>query len=120
MAADLTARDGTDLSHRPSPNLRLQPKSIPQKVVLLPNKLSKEVRNYPFFKERRAFNPNNIRFASVGGVRYNSLLSLAKHICRNFPNHEFHFYGYVSQTINENELPKGKNIYYHVYVMEYL
>ena len=87
-------------------------KSIPQKIVLLPNKLSKEVRNYPF-KERRAFNPNNIRFAFVGGVRYNSLLSLAKHICRNFPNHEFHFYGYVSQTINESELPKGKNIYYH-------
>ena len=63
------------------------------------------MRNYPF-KERRAFNPNNIRFAFVGGVRYNSLLSLAKHICRNFPNHEFHFYGYVSQTINESELPK--------------
>lgn len=87
-------------------------KSIPGNIVLLPNKLSKVIRNYPF-KKRNDFNPNHIRFAFVGGVRYNSLLSLAKHICHNFPNHEFHFYGYVSQTITESEQPKGNNIYYH-------
>lgn len=58
-------------------------KSIPGNIVLLPNKLSKVIRNYPF-KKRNDFNPNHIRFAFVGGVRYNSLLSLAKHICHNF------------------------------------
>lgn len=86
--------------------------STPKNIVLVPNKLSKEVKNYPL-KGNSNFNPNHIKFAFIGGLRYMSLISLAQNISRNFPNHEFHFYGYISQTINEEDLPKRENVFYH-------
>lgn len=86
--------------------------SIPNNIVLVPNKLSKDVRNYSF-KEKEGFNPNHIKFAFIGSLRYNALISLAKHISHYFPNHEFHFYGYISQTIKDADLPKGNNVFYH-------
>lgn len=84
----------------------------PKNVIVLPNKLSKDVTNHPF-KEEKEFKPSHIKFAFVGGLRYESLISLAKLISRNFPNHEFHFYGYISPTIKEGDIPKGNNIFYH-------
>lgn len=84
----------------------------PKNVIILPNKLSREVTKHPFV-EKKQFDPNHIKFAFIGGIRYESLISLAKQISRNFPNHEFHFYGYISPTIKECDLPKGENIFYH-------
>lgn len=84
----------------------------PKNVIILPNKLSREVTKHPFV-EKKQFDPSHIKFAFIGGIRYESLISLAKLISRNFPNHEFHFYGYVSPTIKECDLPKGENIFYH-------
>lgn len=86
--------------------------NIPKNVVVLPNRLSSDVKKYPIV-ERNAFNPKHIKFAFIGGLRYKSLLNLAKHITQNFPNNEFHFYGYISQTINKEELPQGNNVLYH-------
>lgn len=84
----------------------------PKNVIILPNKLSREVTKHPFV-ETNQFDTNHIKFAFIGGIRYESLTSLAKLISRNFPNHEFHFYGYISPAIKKNDLPKGDNIFYH-------
>lgn len=86
--------------------------ATPRNIIIVPNKLSKEITNYPF-EENRIFTPSHIKFAFVGGIRYESLISLAKLISCNFPNHEFHFYGYISPTIKEESLPKGTNVFYH-------
>lgn len=85
---------------------------IPENIIILPNKLSREVTDYAIPVSGK-FNSGHIRFSFIGGLRYNSLLSLARYICRNYPNHEFHFYGYISPTITEEDLPKGNNVFYH-------
>lgn len=84
----------------------------PKNVVLLPNKLSPKVRACKFAREND-FNPSHIKFAFVGALKHPSINNIARVISCNFPNHEFHFYGYIAQTINKKELPQGENIYYH-------
>lgn len=86
--------------------------SCPKNVVVIPNKLSREVEKVAG-KEKASFTPSHIRFAFVGGLRYQSLVSIANIISRNFPNHEFHFYGFVSPVIPTTSLPSGKNVFYH-------
>lgn len=81
-------------------------------IVIIPNKLSPEIINFPYEADKN-YNNECIRFAFIGGVRYKSLLSIAEAIARNFPNHEFHFYGFISPVIPEKELPKNSNIFYH-------
>lgn len=84
----------------------------PSQIIIVPNKLSREVTAYPVLQDH-SVDPNHLRFAFVGGVRYSSLLSIARYIASNYPNHEFHFYGFVSTNITEDELPKANNIFYH-------
>lgn len=67
--------------------------------------MSPEIINFPH-EANKNFNNNCIRFAFIGGIRYKSLLSIADAITRKFSNHEFHFYGFISPVISEEELPK--------------
>ena len=86
--------------------------NAPENIVVIPNKLSPEVmqiNNIP----PQPFNCGNIKFAFVGGLRYNALVSIADIISKNYPNHEFHFYGFVSPNIPEKDLPKRANVSYH-------
>ena len=84
----------------------------PKNIVLVPNKLSSDVLHLTKLKAS-AFNPSHIRFAFVGALRYPALLSIADIISREFPCHEFHFYGYIFPTISEEMLPKRNNVFYH-------
>lgn len=86
--------------------------SRPNNVIVIPNKLSRDVERVKVCK-RSQFDPSHIRFAFVGGLRYRALISIARMISRNFPNHEFHFYGFVSPVIPESDLPLGTNVFYH-------
>ncbi len=84
----------------------------PHNIMIVPNKLSPKIKEYP---APRLHSPDShhLRFAFVGGVRYASLLSIAQLITSNFPNHEFHFYGFISPTLQTVNLPKADNIFYH-------
>jgi len=87
-------------------------KNISDNIVVIPNKLLPCVADIKRL-ERQPFNKARIRFAFVGGLRYRALVSLADVITKRFPNHEFHFYGFVSSNIDEKELPRRENIFYH-------
>lgn len=86
--------------------------NVPKNIVVIPNKLSPgilQIENIPQIN----FDNKRIKFAFVGGLRYRSLLSIADIISRNHPNHEFHFYGFISPTIPEKDLPQRANVFYH-------
>ena len=85
----------------------------PAPIALAPNYLTQGIKQVAEVKSDRPFDPTKIRFAFVGGMRYDSLLSVAKIIASRFPQHEFHFYGYIAPKYNESQLPKGENVFYH-------
>lgn len=84
----------------------------PENIVIIPNKLSSEIMDMPTMPQV-PFDKNRIRFAFVGGLRYNALVSIADIISRNYSNHEFHFYGFVLPNISEKDLPQRANVFYH-------
>ena len=84
----------------------------PNNIVVIPNKLPKEMLNVQAF-QKEGLDKKKIRFAFVGIMRYHSLASFADTICKHFPSHEFHFYGYVASTMDAKELPQGENVFYH-------
>ena len=88
-------------------------KTAPTNIVVVPNRLPACVLQQQAEDLPHSTDVSHLRFAFVGGLRYRSLVSIAKLIATNFPNHEFHFYGFVSPKLRQEELPKGENIFYH-------
>lgn len=89
-----------------------QRETWPKNAVLSENKLPQGILNFQHLEKEPA-KPNHLRFAFIGQIRYQSLLSIADIITRNFPNYEFHFYGYLSAVIDQDSLPHRDNIFYH-------
>lgn len=77
------------------------------------NKLAPEIEQLKSQFIPHTSDTRHLKFAFVGGIRYKSLLSVARIISEHFPNHEFHFYGFVSPTLPGKDLPHANNIYYH-------
>lgn len=88
-------------------------KAIPENIVVVPNRLPKAILHQLPAEIRRSVDVSRMRFAFVGGLRYRSLVSIARLITTKFPNHEFHFYGFVSPVIQQEELPQRENVFYH-------
>ncbi len=84
----------------------------PKHIILAPNFLPKSLLTLPSVKSR-PFDPAHIRFAFVGAVRYDALLRFANIILNHFPQHEFHFHGYIASKYDKQQLPVGRNIFYH-------
>lgn len=84
---------------------------VPNNIVLVPNKLTNDILQYPVI--HRQLNMGHIRFAFVGVLRAKSLLSIANSISKNFPQHNFSFYGFIAPTFSEKDLPQRANINYH-------
>jgi succinoglycan biosynthesis protein ExoL len=98
--------EGFKLFHYSSINL------APKNIIIAHNKLSPSIKDIPIVPKTK-FDPEHLRFSFVGGIRYDSLLSVANFISTQFPNHEFHFYGFVSPKIPKEKLPQQPNILYH-------
>lgn len=61
------------------------------KIIIQPNRVSallKGVNRTPLILKEERF-----RFAFIGAIRYNTVLRFAEVIGKEFPQHEFHFYG---------------------------
>lgn len=93
------------------------PKGAPNnKLILLPNKLS------PYFDEAKKLavqspdiDINHIKFAFIGLIRYpNTIVRFARVIGREFPQHEFHFWGDVEREEFIDDETRGYgNVYFH-------
>ena len=93
------------------------PKGAPNgKLILLPNKLS------PYFDAARKqavqsadIDIDHIRFAFIGLIRYpNTIVRFARVIGREFPQHEFHFWGDVErEEFIDEETRSCGNVFFH-------
>lgn len=83
-------------------------------IVFLPNKVHAKCLDLPKVA-KKPFNLNKIRFGFAGNIRYQATLNIASIIARNYPQHEFHFYGNTeSLTEDQKEILKeSPNIVNH-------
>lgn len=90
--------------------------SIPDNILVIPNKL-----NSKFFNaERKAevvqspIDVNHIKFGFVGIIRYpNTIVRFAEVIGREFPQHEFHFFGDPDVASYVDNVKKMPNVFLH-------
>ena len=88
----------------------------PENVLVIPNKL-----NSRFFNgERKAevnsseIDVNHIKFGFVGIIRYpNTIIRFAEVIGREFPQHEFHFFGDPDVPSFVDNVKEMKNVFLH-------
>lgn len=84
------------------------------KIVLQPNRVSALLKGTN--RTPLALTENRFRFAFIGAIRYNTVFKFAEVVGKEFPQHEFHFYGGAkAETLEKvEELVKTyENIEYH-------
>ena len=90
-------------------------KVYPDNVYVIPNRLHPDVLNLPEI-EHNVVDDNCIKYGFVGGIRYNTIFSFANFLLKNFPQHQFHFFGNFSTKTQEEQfsvLKKYTNCYFH-------
>lgn len=83
-------------------------------ISLITNRLSPSIRSFPN-KLKHSFDPYHLSFGFVGGVRYEALARFAETFAASYPQHKFHFFGFVGDAERERfvKLEKYQNIYFH-------
>ena len=82
----------------------------PENIIIVPNKLNPAIQQYPIIQTDTDI--SHIRFAFVGGARFDSIDFFVETLLANFPQHEFHFYGPVEERMNRfGEM--YNNVFYH-------
>ena len=84
--------------------------AYPKNVTIVPNKLNPAILNYSAKKSKTDM--THLRFAFVGGARFDSIDHFVEVFLENFPQHEFHFYGPVEPRMNRFA-EKYENVFYH-------
>lgn len=94
----------------------LFPKTAPKNIIILPNKLS------TYFDQakkeglqKKSIDCKHIKFGFIGLIRYpNTIVRFAKVIGREFPQHEFHFWGEPERDYYlDEEVKTYKNVFFH-------
>lgn len=70
------------------------PQEKPTNICLVPNRLNPRVTELP--RRKHPTDIHHLKIAFVGGARFDSIVHIADTILTHFPQHEFHFYGTIS------------------------
>ena len=87
----------------------------PDNLVLMPNKLNPNITQLKAV-EKKTTNLSRIRFGFVGFLRYQTVFNVSDVISKNFPYHEFHFYGIPDSKKNRelfDQLKSRNNVFFH-------
>lgn len=87
----------------------------PDNVYVIPNRLHPDVLRLPK-EESKEVDDNCIKYGFVGGIRYNTIFTFADYLLKNYPQHQFHFFGNFSTKAQEeyfSALKKYNNCYFH-------
>ena len=87
-----------------------------EKIVLLPNKLSRKINVSDRLNfDNKAVDTNHIKFGFIGAIRYPStIFTFARVVGEHFPDDEFHFYGNGIFAKEAEELCSHyANLFYH-------
>ena len=68
----------------------------PTKVSIIPNKLKKDVLNYPALSHE--VDLRHLRIAFVGSFRFQSVYNFARVYLQSFPDYTFHFFGSATDS----------------------
>lgn len=87
------------------------------KIIVIPNKVSPILESIGS-REHVVITKDKIRFAFVGGIRYESVARFARVIGEKFPQHSFSFYGACSPAVKkiinfDAIIEKYENVDYH-------
>ena len=61
--------------------------------IVIPNKISKRVKDLPQENGTKSININNLQIGFVGAPRFESIIRFLKCACSSFPQHDFHVFG---------------------------
>ncbi len=83
-------------------------------IIVIPNKLPASVGKYLPLAPR-VTDVSHLSFGFAGSVRYETITCFASIIVRNFPQHDFHFFGNVQECVRKQviELEKYPNCHFH-------
>lgn len=86
----------------------------PANVCFILNRLTPAVQSLPAVA-RQPLDMGHLRFAFVGGARFESVARFAEAVAKNFPQHEFHFFGHVVVTYQAlyDALRQYPNVFFH-------
>lgn len=89
----------------------------PSNLVIKPNKLNPQIVGVPDVPNV-AVDTNHLNFALVGMIRYEAVRRMADVISREFPNHQFHFFGVLNVATKKEEesfmvLDERENVHFH-------
>lgn len=88
---------------------------VPNNVYVIANRLNVAIKEFAVLP-KEPVDLKHLKIGYVGFIRYKSILNFAKVFCREFPQHEFHFYGTFTSEKNERTfsvLKEYKNCYFH-------
>lgn len=88
---------------------------VPNNVYVIANRLNVAIKEFAVLP-KEPVDLKHLKIGYVGFIRYKSILNFAKVFCREFPQHEFHFYGTFTSEGNERAfsvLKEYKNCYFH-------
>lgn len=88
---------------------------VPDNVYVIANRLNVGIKDFEVLP-KRPIDIDHLKIGYVGFIRYKSILNFAKVFCREFPQHEFHFYGTFTSETNEryySSLKEYKNCIFH-------
>lgn len=93
------------------------PLKRPDNIVIKPNKLNPQIVNIPNIPKKEP-DPQHLNFALVGMIRFHAVRRMADVISKNFPNHQFHFYGVLNVATKKEEegflaLDERENVHFH-------
>lgn len=87
----------------------------PSNVFVIPNKIHPDITKVQVVPYS-GLNIEHIRFSFVGGIRYDTVFKFAETVLKNFPQHEFHFYGmFPTKKLEEQFMPLSSypNCFFH-------
>lgn len=93
------------------------PHMRPKNIIIKPNKLNPQVVNV-LDVPKKTIDVNHLNFALVGMIRFEAIRRMADVISKNFPNHQFHFFGVLNVATEEEELgfkilDERDNVHFH-------
>lgn len=88
---------------------------IPDNVFVIPNKLSSHIKEFPTV-EKKPLDINHLKFGFVGVMRLRATYQFVDTLLKNYPQHEFHFYGICTTEEDQklyDDLKQYPNCFFH-------
>lgn len=88
---------------------------VPENVCVITNRLNQSIREIAIIP-KKPLDMEHLKIGYVGFIRYKTIADFAKVFCKNYPQHEFHFFGtFTTESLKQSfaGLEDMPNCYFH-------